>query len=92
MTKSYLSSVRLRKLLKFMTSVIVKYLCKINCIFCSKICLNFFHPLSHNGYWTDRVFAYPGSRKGTKAAFPKARLVILVELGTHISTWAKLIV
>ncbi len=33
-----------------------------------------------------RVFGYPGSRKGTKAAFPKARLVILVELGTHIIT------
>lgn len=33
-----------------------------------------------------RVFGYPGSPKGTKAAFPKARLVILVELGTHIIT------
>ena len=33
-----------------------------------------------------RVFGYPGSRKGTKAAFPKARLVILVELGTHLMT------
>ena len=33
-----------------------------------------------------RVFGYPGSRKGTKAAFPKARLVILVELGTHLIT------
>ena len=33
-----------------------------------------------------RVFGYPGSRRGTKAAFPKARLVILVELGTHIIT------
>jgi hypothetical protein len=34
----------------------------------------------------ERVFGYPGSPKGTKAAFPKARLVILVELGTHIIT------
>ena len=33
-----------------------------------------------------RVFGYPGCRKGTKAAFPKARLVILVELGTHLIT------
>ena len=33
-----------------------------------------------------RVFGDPGSRKGTKAAFPKARLVILVELGTHLMT------
>lgn len=31
-----------------------------------------------------RVFGYPSSPKGTKAAFPKARLVILVELGTHL--------
>jgi hypothetical protein len=37
-----------------------------------------------------RVFGYPGSRKGTKAAFPKARLVILVELGTHLITDALL--
>ena len=27
---------------------------------------------------------YPGSRKGTKAAFPKVRLVILIEAGTHL--------
>ena len=33
-----------------------------------------------------RVFGDPGSRKGTKASFPKARLVILVELGTHLIT------
>ena len=33
-----------------------------------------------------RVFGYPGSRKGTKASFPKARLVILGELGTHLIT------
>lgn len=33
-----------------------------------------------------RVFGYPGTRKGTKAAFPKARLVLLVELGTHLIT------
>lgn len=31
-----------------------------------------------------RVFGYPGSRKGTKAAFPKARLVLLIESGTHL--------
>ena len=37
-----------------------------------------------------QVFGYPGSRKGTKAAFPKVRLVILVELGTHIITDALL--
>lgn len=31
-----------------------------------------------------RVFGYPGSRRGTRAAFPKARLVFLVEAGTHL--------
>jgi hypothetical protein len=31
-----------------------------------------------------RVFGRPGSRPGTRAAFPKARLVILVEAGTHL--------
>jgi Insertion element 4 transposase N-terminal/Transposase DDE domain len=31
-----------------------------------------------------RVFGYPGSRPGTQAGFPKARLVILVEAGTHL--------
>jgi hypothetical protein len=31
-----------------------------------------------------RVFGYPGSRRGTRAAFPKARLVFWVEAGTHI--------
>jgi hypothetical protein len=31
-----------------------------------------------------RVFGRPGSRPGTRAAFPKVRLVILVEAGTHI--------
>ena len=31
-----------------------------------------------------KVFGYPGSRKGTKAAFPKVRLVILIEAGTHL--------
>lgn len=31
-----------------------------------------------------RVFGYPGSRPGTRAAFPKARLVLLVESGTHL--------
>ncbi len=31
-----------------------------------------------------RVFGYPGSRSGTRAAFPKVRLVMLVEAGTHL--------
>lgn len=31
-----------------------------------------------------KVFGYPGSRPGTYPAFPKARLVFLVEAGTHI--------
>ena len=31
-----------------------------------------------------RVFGYPGSRLGTQAAFPKIRLVMLVEAGTHL--------
>lgn len=31
-----------------------------------------------------RVFGYPGSRRGTKAGFPKVRLVMLVEVGTHL--------
>ena len=31
-----------------------------------------------------RVFGYPGTRPGTKAAFPKVRLVILIEAGTHL--------
>ncbi len=31
-----------------------------------------------------RVFGRPSSRPGTQAAFPKVRLVILVEAGTHI--------
>jgi len=31
-----------------------------------------------------RVFGCPGSRPGTRAAFPKARLVILLEAGTHL--------
>jgi hypothetical protein len=31
-----------------------------------------------------RVFGYPGSRPGTKAAFPKVRLVLLIEAGTHL--------
>ncbi|MBC6432173.1 IS4 family transposase [Nostoc sp. HG1] len=33
-----------------------------------------------------RVFGYPGSPKGTYPAFPKARLVFLVEAGTHLIT------
>jgi len=31
-----------------------------------------------------KVFGYPGTRPGTKAAFPKVRLVLLVETGTHL--------
>lgn len=31
-----------------------------------------------------RVFGYPASRPGTQAAFPKVRLVMLVEAGTHL--------
>jgi hypothetical protein len=33
-----------------------------------------------------RVFGYPGTRSGTEASFPKARLVMLVEAGTHAIT------
>ncbi len=31
-----------------------------------------------------RVFGRPYSRPGTQAAFPKVRLVILIEAGTHL--------
>ena len=31
-----------------------------------------------------RVFGYPGTRPGTRAAFPKVRLVLLIETGTHL--------
>ncbi|NEO17816.1 MULTISPECIES: IS4 family transposase [unclassified Moorena] len=31
-----------------------------------------------------RVFGYPGSRPGTQTAFPKVRLVLLIEAGTHL--------
>ena len=31
-----------------------------------------------------RVFGYPGSKAGTRAAFPQARLVLLIETGTHL--------
>ena len=31
-----------------------------------------------------KVFGYPASRPGSRAAFPKARLVFLVEAGTHL--------
>lgn len=31
-----------------------------------------------------RVFGYPSSRPGTRAAFPKVRLVLLIEAGTHL--------
>lgn len=31
-----------------------------------------------------RVFGYPGSRRGTRAGFPKVRLVLLIETGTHL--------
>lgn len=37
-----------------------------------------------------RVFGYPGTRAGTEASFPKARLVLLVEAGTHVITDALL--
>lgn len=37
-----------------------------------------------------RVWGYPGSRPGTQAAFPKVRLVMLVEAGTHLLTDALL--
>lgn len=33
-----------------------------------------------------RVFGYPGSRKGTRAGFPKVRVVLLIEAGTHLIT------
>lgn len=33
-----------------------------------------------------RVFGYPGTRFGHHAAFPKARLVLLIEAGTHLIT------
>ena len=32
-----------------------------------------------------RVFGYPGSRKGTRAAFAKVRLVLLIEAGTLLT-------
>lgn len=31
-----------------------------------------------------RVFGYPASRPGSRAAFPKVRLVLLIEAGTHL--------
>ncbi len=31
-----------------------------------------------------KVFGYPASRPGTQAAFPKVRLVLLIEAGTHL--------
>jgi len=37
-----------------------------------------------DSYENARVFGRPGSRPGTRAAFPKVRLVILVEAGTHL--------
>ncbi len=33
-----------------------------------------------------RVFGYPGSCSGNRAAFPKVRLVMLIEAGTHLIT------
>jgi len=33
-----------------------------------------------------KVFGYPATRPGTKAAFPKVRLVLLIEAGTHLIT------
>ncbi len=32
-----------------------------------------------------RVFGYPDSRQGTIATFPKVRVVILIEVGTHLT-------
>jgi hypothetical protein len=32
-----------------------------------------------------RVFGYPGTKPGTKVAFPKARLVLLIETSTHFN-------
>ncbi len=37
-----------------------------------------------------RVWGYPGSRKGSRAAFPKVRVVLLIETGTHLITDALL--
>ena len=31
-----------------------------------------------------RVFGYPASRQRTRAAFPKVRVVMLIEAGTHL--------
>ena len=31
-----------------------------------------------------RVFGYPASRQGTQSAFPKVRVVMLIEAGTHL--------
>ena len=31
-----------------------------------------------------KVFGYPASRPGTRSAFPKVRLVLLIEAGTHL--------
>lgn len=31
-----------------------------------------------------RVFGYPATRQGTQAAFPKVRVVMLIEAGTHL--------
>lgn len=33
-----------------------------------------------------RVFGYPGTRFGSHAAYPKVRLVLLIEAGTHLIT------
>ena len=33
-----------------------------------------------------KVFGYPGSRKGTKPSFPKVRVILLIEAGTHLIT------
>jgi hypothetical protein len=37
-----------------------------------------------------RVFGYPGTRSGYPAAFPKVRLVLLIEAGTHLITDARI--
>lgn len=31
-----------------------------------------------------RVFGLPGTRPGSRAAFPKVRLVLVIEAGTHL--------
>ena len=37
-----------------------------------------------------RVFGYPATPPGTVAAFPKVRLVLLIEAGTHLQPFCLL--